>query len=146
MPTAGKLAGAILFAVLAYVLAVNYRAELPLDYVPNAFYIWCVVIGLLCGWRVMGTRAGLPAREAPSSGILTVVITVLVAVLFFSTQEMLRRSANKLYKGPLEAVVGIFEIAAHYIGMMATPAFFGTMMLGGVACGMLAGMVGRRWP
>lgn len=145
MPTAGKLAGALLFAALAYVLASIAWQASTLTSVPGSFYVICALIGMACGWRVMGGRAEAPAMDAPSSGVLTVVISVVVAVLFFATREMLQRSMNHRYKEPTDAIIGVFEIAADYLWMLVTPTFLLTMLSGGVVCGIVAGFVGRRW-
>ena len=145
MPTAGKLAGALIFAVLAYILAATYRLDYPRDTMPGGYYGIAMLIGLAVGWRVMGPRSQGRLIETANAGLLTAVITVLVTLLFFATREMLRRSLNELYSGPTEAVIGIFAIAAEYVTYMASLQFLGTLLVGGLICGALAGLVGRRW-
>ncbi len=146
MPTAGKLASALIFALLAFVLAATYRFDLPREAVPGSYYGVSAMIGLLVGWRVMGPRSeGRPMATA-NDGLLTAVITVLIALIYFATIEMLKRSVNELYSGPLEAVIGIFSIAGDYMARMASPRFIATLLLGGMLGGLLAGHVGRRWP
>ena len=146
MPTAGKLAGAIFFAALAYMLSLMAFRQSGLSQVPDMFFVICSLIGAGCGWRVMGSRAAAPARDAPSSGVLTVVFTVVLALLFFATREMLIRSMNHIYRGPIEGLIGVFDIAGDYLMLLATPAFGATMVVGGIACGVLSGVIGRRWP
>ncbi len=145
MPTAGKLAGAIFFAILAFILAGIYRFSLALDHVPGSYYGVAMLIGLLCGWFVMGPRSAERFAETANSGLLTTVAMICFCLLYFSTLDMLRRSVNQLYDGPLEAVTGIFELAALNVSRMATLQFIGTALVGGIICGVLAGMVGRRW-
>lgn len=145
MPTAGKLAGAIFFAILAFILAGIYRLELERDYMPGSYYGMSMLIGLLCGWRVMGPRTEDRRIETANSGLLTTVVMIAVSLIYFSTVDMLRRASNEMYSGPLEALTSIFQIAADNVTRMATLEFVGTALVGGIICGLLAGQAGRRW-
>lgn len=146
MPTAGKLASALIFGALAYALALTAQKGGELPHVTQYFFISCTLIGGICGWRVMGRRAEGPAREAPGAGVLTAVMMVIVSILFFATREMLQRSLNKIYRGPVEAVLGVFDIASEYARMLAEPGFLALLAVGGIVGGFAAGLVGRRWP
>lgn len=145
MPTAGKLAGAIFFAVLAFILAGIYRFELEREHMPGSYYGMSMLIGLLCGWRVMGPRTHERRIETANSGLLTTVVMIGVCLVYFSTLDMLRRASNQMYSGPLEAVSNIFQIAADNVTRMASLQFVGTALVGGIICGLLAGQAGRRW-
>ncbi len=145
MPTAGKLAGAIFFAILAFILAGIYRFELERDYMPGSYYGMSMVIGLLCGWLVMGPRTHERRIETANSGLLTTVVMIVACLIYFSTLDMLRRATNQMYAGPLEAVTNIFQIAGDNVTRMASLQFVGTALVGGIICGLLAGQAGRRW-
>jgi hypothetical protein len=50
-----------------------------------------------------------------------------------------------LYDGPMEAVLGVFEIMLDYGRMMLQPDVLGVLAVGGILGGMLAEWAGRRW-
>lgn len=144
MPTAAKLISAIFFAALGWVLADIYVRGL--DGGPNVGRLReiCAGIGAICGWRVMGPLVGETMWLALGSGLRTAVTMAFFCFLGFSTYEMVLQSTKMVYDGPMEAVLGIFEIMVEYLAVAATPHFLGTLIAGGMIGGWIAEWTHRQ--
>jgi hypothetical protein len=145
MPTAAKLFSAVAFAIAAYVAADVYKLGVPDRTVWGAFNLISAAIGMLCGWLVMGGLAGRGYRAAIGYGLRTMVTVVFWILLAFSTYMMIMRSMNKVYDGPMEALVGIFDLMIENAAPMANTTMIGTLFAGGIVSGMIVEWVGRRW-
>jgi hypothetical protein len=102
-------------------------------------------IGFAVGWFVMGGLVGPGYAEAAASGVRTSVTLVFFALLGFSVLQMVKKSYKMLYDGPMEAVLGVFEIMLDYGRMMLQPDVLGVLAVGGILGGMVAEWAGRRW-
>lgn len=145
MPTAAKLVSGLFFAALAWLAAEAFKPLMPPETVFGIFSLLCAVFGLFVGWMVMGSRVGKGMSNAIGAGITTSVALTVVCVFYFSAREMIIRSMNRRYGGPLEATVSTFEIAFDYTLMLINPLVLGILLVGGVLGGMLAEATNRRW-
>jgi hypothetical protein len=146
MPTAAKLVAAVVFAAVAFFAA---NAMVPL--LPEGTQIGYLreisaLLGLVVGWRVMGRLVGKGYVEAIGFGIRTSVTILFWATLGFSIYEMILRSTKMMYDGPMEALLGVFDLMIYYGEMMGSPEFIGTLLVGGIIGGLAAEAAGRRWP
>jgi hypothetical protein len=144
MPTAAKLISALFFAALGWVLAGVYVPGL--EGAPNVGRLReiCAAIGAITGWRVMGSLVGETMWLALGSGLRTAVTMAFFCFLGFSTYEMVLQSTKMVYEGPMEAVLGIFEIMVEYLAVALTPGFVGTLVIGGMLGGCMAEWTHRR--
>ena len=145
MPTAAKLVAALAFAVLGYLAAEVFKDSMPERTVWGYFNPISAVIGLMCGWGVMGDLVGRGYQAAMGFGLRTMVQAVLLVVVVFSIYEAVLRSTKLRYDGPMEAVLGMFQFALEYLGKMATPPMIGTLLLGGILGGVAAEWASRKW-
>jgi hypothetical protein len=145
MPTAAKLVAALAFAVLGYLAAEVFKNTMPERTVWGYFNLISAVIGLLCGWGIMGDLVGRGYRAAMGFGLRTMVQAVLLVVVFFSIHEAVWRSTKLRYDGPMETVLGMFQFALEYLGRMATPPMIATLLVGGILGGVAAEWANRRW-
>lgn len=145
MPTAAKLAAAVLFAALGWAAAEAYKLGVPERTVWGQFSAISAGIGLLCGWFVMGGLAGQGYRAAIGYGLRTAVTMVFWIMVAMSTWLMILRSMSLRYDGPMEAVVGIFDLMIENAQPLATVAVIATLTAGGMLGGALTEWVGRRW-
>jgi hypothetical protein len=139
MPTAAKLISALFYALLGWVLADIYVPAM--DGGPNVGRLReiCALVGAICGWRVMGNLVGESMWLALGSGLRTSVTLAFFCFLGFSTYEMVLQSTKMVYDGPMEAVLGIFEIMVEYLAVAMIPGFVGTLIVGG----MIGGLIGE---
>ena len=145
MPTAAKLAASVLFALLAFFGAQAVKTL----FAPGTqfgYFVWiCMAIGILVGWRVMGTRVGKGMSTAAGSGIATAFVIIFWCVFFFAANTMVQRSIAGRYEGPFDAVVKGFGIAADYAVLLVHPMILGIVLIGGMASGVVVEWVSRHW-
>lgn len=146
MPTAAKLAAAVIYAFLAYLAAGMMRQYFPPSTQFGIFSEVSAAIGLFAGWRVMGRLAGQGWVAAINNGLRTSVTIVFLALVIFSMEGMYQVAIRKMYDGPLEAMLGAVKIGAEYAAMLLQPDMLAVLILGGMGCGMLTEWVAKRWP
>ncbi|SMY09589.1 TrgA family protein [Flavimaricola marinus] len=108
--TMAKLVGAILFAIIAWYVSQLIKPLFPEGYDPGRFAEFNALIGLGVGWIVAGSRAGGGWSSGISAGLTAAFALVFWGLLLNCTYEMLRLSLRRQYDGPLEAVIGVFEL------------------------------------
>jgi len=149
MPTMSRLIAAVYFAGLAYFTAVAFRGVMPEGTQFGYFNLLCVVIGLISGWRVMGSIAGKGYSQAPGAGVRTSITFVAWALLLCSIILMVRKAFGKRYgDSPLAAIVDIFALALEN-GMRMfnpqVPEILGLILIGGALGGLVSEWAKRRW-
>ena len=145
MPTAAKLAASVAFALIALLIAQLYIPQLPKGTQLGYFRPITAAIGAAVGWFVMGPLAGRGYRAAAESGIRTSVTVVFWALLGFSIYIMVDRSMKMMYDGPMEAVLGVFQLMFEYGKKMLVPSVIGAVIIGGMLGGQFTEWTGRRW-
>lgn len=147
MPTAAKLFAAIAFALVAAVAAQLYVLALPAGRAGGSLREVSALVGLICGWTIMGAAAHRARSrvDAMGTGIRTSFTIVIVVVVIFACVEMLDRAIKGRYKTPLDAVLGVFEQALVLAPPLARPDILGVLLLGGLVGGAIAHWAGQRW-
>lgn len=146
MPTAAKLASAILFALIGWFAGTAYVETLPEGQPAALVAPVAAGVGLFQGWFTMGRNATGQLIMDLGTGLRTSVQIAFFVVLIFGLLEMFDRSTRLRYDGLGEATVAAMELFLEY-GLSVVLAV-NTMMilaLGGMAAGILAGLVSRRW-
>jgi hypothetical protein len=145
MPTAAKLVSAILIAALGYFVADLIAQHLPQETDEGYFREVSALLGILVGWRFLGSRSG----GGTSSGIglgLTAALTLLVwGLVVFSGYEMLIRSLRKSYKGPIEGLQDMVAIAIDNLIYLQFIDVASALVVGGILAGIIADRTARRW-
>lgn len=145
MPTAAKLIGAIAFAALGWAGAWAFMPLMPPETRWGIFQPVCAALGLLVGWRFTGARVGRGWIAAMGAGLTGAALLVGLALLVFSFREMVHRSMNFRYDGPLDAVVNVFGIVLEYGVLLGDTLFLSVLVLGGLLGGLLAEAAARLW-
>jgi hypothetical protein len=78
-------------------------------------------------------------------GLRTTVTFVFWILIAFSTYQMILRSMSLRYGGPMEAIIGIFDLMIEYGQLMATGLMVATLLTGGIVAGVIVEWAGRRW-
>ena len=145
MPTAAKLAAAVAFALVGAIAAHLYIPVLP----EGARTPWLrevsALVGALCGWVVMGPRAGRGRGESIGAGLLTSALILFWVLVIYAIAQMIERSMHMMYDGPMEAVLGVFDLMLKYGALLAAPATPVALVVGGALGGLVAEWAGRRW-
>lgn len=145
MPTFGRLVGAVLFGALAW-----YTTLLVIPLFPEGsnlgwFQELTTFLGLFVGWKVAGSRAGSGYVAALSYGLTALISLVVMALFFNSFMLMIQFSLRKRYDGAGEAVTHVFELSVEHAILIATPEIIGTLLVGGLAAGLVTEFFGRRF-
>jgi hypothetical protein len=145
MWTAAKLVAGVLFAGLAWYASQLIKPEFPEGTDLGWFAEVNAAIGFVMGWIIAGTRAGGSWSAAVSYGLTTAVAMTVAGLFLHSGAEMVRRSLMRVYDGPAEAVVAVFELMVEHGLIMATAPIIGTLLIGGVMAALLVEITGRNF-
>ena len=148
MPTAAKLVAGLVFGFVAFLAAHFYALSLPGGASSGVLRQVSAVVGVLCGWFVMGPfakRARGPV-DAMGAGVRTSLTMLIFVLLIFAIVDMMDRAFKGRFKTPLDAILSIFEQSMRLIVPVAQPGILGVLLLGGLAGGAMAHWAGRRWP
>ena len=145
MPSAGRFVGALFFGFIAWYVSELFKPLMPEGTSFGRFSEFNSVIGIVLGWMMLGLRSHANRNTSISAGLTTAVAVLFWGLLIHSVIEMLKLSLRKRYDGPVEAVVGVFQLMIKYTIMMATPEIIGVLVIGGILTGMLSGWAERRW-
>ena len=145
MPTAAKLVAAVMLAAVMALTVMNYIPNLPEGTQVGHLREIAAFVGLVTGWLAVGARPGESFADSLSNGLRGAAIATALVLLFGSGVVMINRSMHHMYDGPMDAVIGVFELVAKYGALMGTPGVVGTLIVGGALTGWLARGTSRRW-
>lgn len=145
MPTAAKLFAAIAFTLVGFFAAEVFKPHMGEGTQFGVFSQISALIGLVCGWRILGREVGHGWWESANSGMKTTVAMVALALVIFSIEEMLVLAIRRSYDSPMEAVVGSISIGVDFIQKMFVADVLIVLFAGGILSGLLAEWAARRW-
>ena len=145
MPTSARLVAALCLGALAWIVTDQVMAVMPSETNFGYFRVVNVVLGLVCGWFVIGGRVGTSYVTAFSIGLTGVFALVFWALFAQAGNEMMRLAMKHRYDGPFEATVAVFEIGVDFAGFLMHANIFLTLGVGGVVAGLAAEFASRRW-
>lgn len=145
MPNAAKLVAALGLAFLAFVVSGMIMPLFEEDTNFGWFTQVNVAVGALCGWFVVGPRAGRGMISAVNLGLTGPVVMVFWALFLQSCNEMVRVAMKNRYDGAFEALTDVFQIGAEWALLMSTVPIWATLFLGGVITGVLTEYAWRTW-
>lgn len=145
MPTAARLVAALWFGVLGFYVSGLIMPLLPEGTQFGFFSYVNAGLGVILGWQITGSRAGAGMQTAIGAGLTTSLAMVAWGLLIHSTVIMIENSMKMRYKGPVEAVIDVFNLVIKYAQVMATPEVILTLVIGGALGGILTEWAGRRW-
>lgn len=145
MPTAGRLAGAIVFALFGWYLGGIMGPFFPEDRPPRYLLPMCSAFGLFIGWTVCGSRAGKGYRQAVSNGLTTMGAFVFLVLGALGFNAMLNNALRNRYDGPMDAVVGMFELILEQALFFVDIPFLATLVVGGIVCAMIVEYFGKNY-
>ena len=145
MPTAAKLIAAIALATLGVFAAWAVTPHLPEGTRPG--YLWAIAggTGVLVGWRLLGPDARGRLMAALSAGLKATAIMVVIVLFIVAFIEMIERSLQKQYDGPVHALQGVFGLMLDNAVLLLHPDVAGLLLVGGMLAGGLAHRAARSW-
>ena len=145
MPTAGRLAGAVFYGLLAGLLAYLLVPFFEESRVPRLWYPLCGVVGILVGWIFVGPRTGQGTGPAIGTGLTGSVAVAFWVLFFLSAYDMIKLSMRGRYDGPMDAVTGVFAIMADHALQFYAPMIVAVWIGGGIIAGLLTDAFGKRY-
>lgn len=145
MPTAARFIAAIIFAGLAYYVTNLAKPLFPEGTQLGLFTPWSMAISFLCGWKVVGRLIGRGWTNSINTGLYGVGVSVFFVTLFFSINEMVKRSRDFRYDGPMEAIIGIFEIGLEYGVYLLDTKILIALVVTGIISGPICEAAERKW-
>lgn len=146
MPTAGRLAGAIAFAIYGWYIGTLVIAFYPEGFAPTFLVPMCIVLGVICGWKIVGSRAGRGYYAATGHGLTGVAAFAFWVLFLLSFHEMIRKALRRLYGGPMDAVVDTFALMAERAREYLDVNLILSVAIGGVICAWIAEYYAKRYP
>lgn len=145
MPTAARLIAALVLAATAWLVSQTIKPHLPEGTIFGWFDYVNVALGLLVGWITIGSRSGRGMPAAVSNGLTGAFLLVFWAIFLQASNEMLRQSLRRHYKGPVEALLDIGDLSIGYAKLVLNPDVLVPLLVGAVLAGILAEIAGRHW-
>ncbi|QYK41134.1 MAG: TrgA family protein [Paracoccaceae bacterium] len=145
MPTAAKLFAAIAFFVVGFMAAEAFKPGMPEGTPFGHFSLIVGAIGGLTGWMVMGALAGRGYGASAGFGLRTSVTLTFWALLVFSVYQMIGLATKMRYDGPMDAIVGVFELMLENGQMLLNAPVLIALGVGGILGGFSAEWAARRW-
>ncbi len=145
MPTAARMITAVIFAIVAYYTSNEAKTLMPEGTPVAVFTPWAMFVSALCAWRVIGRLIGRGYANSINTGVYAMVCAMFFVCLLFAIVEMIRLSMKFRYDGPMEAIVGIFEIILEYAPMFAHPPIAIALVVGAVSSGLIGEWAHRKW-
>ncbi|WP_370311282.1 TrgA family protein [Sagittula sp.] len=145
MPTAARLVAAICLAAVAWFASEAVKPLFPEGTDFGSFNMVNVVLGVLVGWFILGSRSGRGYASGISNGFTSVIALTFWALFVQATNEMVDRSFRRFYDSPFEAIGAIFEIGLEYGQKMLDPTVIAILLVGGILAGVVAEIAGQRW-
>lgn len=146
MPTAGRLIGALSFAVLGAYLAFITAPLFEEGKTPAFWYPLSILAGLWAGWTIVGRRAGNGYSASVGLSLTGAASQAFWVLFIMSGYDMVKKSTRFAYDGPVEAVVNVFELGAEYALRFATSEVLLALIVGGVIAGLFTEFFARRYP
>ncbi len=146
MPTAGRLAGAIMFALYGWYVAGYSVRFFPEENAPDLLIPVATFVGLLIGWMIVGSRAGRGYNPAIGIGLTAASAYSFWVIFLLSFQAMMKNAMRRLYDGPMEALADTFDIMLEQAKDFLDIGLIITVFVGGIICAWVTEYFGKRYP
>lgn len=146
MPTAGRLAGAVIFALFGWYLATITVGFFPEARPPSFWMPLTAGLGIYLGWQVCGKRAGRGYNAATGVGLTVGAALAFCAIFALAFVQMVRNSMRLRYDGPMEAVVDVFRLMIETGESFYDIPLIVTVLVGGMICAWITEFFGQRLP
>ncbi|GAB5438534.1 TrgA family protein [Falsiruegeria mediterranea] len=145
MPDAARLVAALSLALIAFIVSGLIMPLMP-EGMDFGYFTWVNVgLGVICGWVVMGKRAGRGVTPAINNGVTGVLALLFWGLFVQGAYEMFRQAMRNRFDGPFEALGAIFTIGFDYGLTIMVPSIIWTLLVGGVLAGLATEFAWRQW-
>lgn len=146
MPTAGRLAGAVIYALFGWYMAGITVPYFPNEIAPDYWIPAAAAISLLIGWKICGKRAGRGYNPAIGIGLTASAAMAFCLIFALSFNQMISNALRMRYDGAMDAVVNIFTEMVSFGAYFFDVQLIVTLLVGGVICAWITEYFGQRFP
>ncbi len=146
MPTAGRLAGAVIFGLFGWYMAGIAIPFFPEGIAPAPWIPVSAAVSLFIGWKVCGGRAGRGYNPAVGIGLTCAFMMGFCMIFLLAFNEMIRLAMRMRYDGPMEATVDVFNQMFRFGGYFYDIPLISTLFIGGVVSAWITEYFGKRYP
>lgn len=143
--TAARLLSGVLMGALCWYVTELVIVEISERLNPRNASTVNAIVGFLVGWIVLGSRVGQGVASAVSFGATSTVMAVFWCLLSDCIFEMIRLAYRQRYSGPGEAIVDVFRLMVEFGAVLLTPHILITLVVGGIASGLIAEWAARNF-
>ncbi|MEP5153021.1 TrgA family protein [Planktotalea sp.] len=144
MPTASRLIAAICLAALAFLVSEMAKPLFDEDKQFGNFSVINLVIGLIVGWQVIGSRAGRGTAAGINNGLTGGLVLYFWVLFLHSGYKMFQVSMRGRYDGAFDAAGAVFEIMYENALITASALVITTLIVGAALTGLVAEFVAKR--
>lgn len=146
MPTAGRLAGAVVFALFGWYMAGITIPFFPESNAPDYWLPAAAFVSLIIGWRICGRAAGQGFNSAVASGITCAGTMAFILIFVLAFNQMISNAMRLRYDGPMDAVANVFALMMEFGEYFYDWGLIATLFIGGVVCALITEYFGKRFP
>ncbi|MDA7965268.1 TrgA family protein [Ruegeria sp.] len=145
MPTATRLVAAFCLLVVAFIVSSMIIANGEEGKSYGYFTYVNMIIGVVCGWKIMGKRAGRGWTAALNNGLTGMASLVFWGLFVQGTYEMFRQAMRNRFGGPFDALSAVFTLSVEFAQQLLVPEILWTLAIGAVVAGLASEEAWRRW-
>ena len=146
MPTAGRLAGALAFLIYGWYIGGRLVPFFPEGKPPGFLMPLCIVLGIICGWKIVGARANKGYQAAIGHGLTGAAAFSFWIVFLVSLNQMIGKAMRRFYDGPMEGVVDIFALMVELGKDLLDLNLILSVAIGGIIAAWIAEYFAKRYP
>lgn len=146
MPTAGRLAGAIAYAIYGWYVGIILIPFFPEGVAPAFLIPLCIAIGVICGWKIVGARANRGYYAAIGHGLTGAFALSFWVIFLVSFHRMIRNALRRFYDGTMEAIVDVFSQMLDFGQVLLDVNFIASVAIGGIIGAWVAEYFAKRYP
>ena len=145
MPDAARLIAAVSLALIAFIVSGQVMAVME-EITDFGYFTYVnILLGVLCGWIVMGKRAGKGWGAAVNNGMTGVAALLFWGLFVQGVYAMVQNALRNRYDGPFEAILDSFKIGIEYGFATMTVTILTTLLVGGILSGLATEYAWRQW-
>jgi hypothetical protein len=144
MPTASRLVAAICLAALAWMVSEMVKPLYEDDKQFGNFSVINFVIGLIVGWRTIGSRAGRGTAAGINNGLTGGIVLYFWVLFLHSGYKMFQVSMRGRYDGAFDAAGAALEIMYENATITASALVITSLIVGSALTGLLAEATAKR--
>ena len=136
--TMGRMFGALGLTVVAYLAATRLMLAWPDPMLFGHFQLVCAGLGLVVGWRVIGSRLGYGSSAAIAAGVTAALVLLVATMLVVSVYEAMARNMSMGSVSPDVVMTRYWTMVTGWARNMTDPFFWAILFGGGALTGLLA--------